>query len=175
MKLLEHLEVVASLHGTGIRAKQDTPKGTPLFRILGDPNSSPHKYSIQLDYGLHLHPQKEHLWKMMNHSCAPNCLIDFKTWTFVALRDVKKGEELTFNYLTTEYEMVSPFRCRCEKANCKGEIRGFKFLSSAHLEELALYGSPYFLRHLFENVPLPAVPRQPGISFEKWLDRPFYD
>lgn len=168
MQLLEHLEAAPSQHGTGIRAMRDIPAGTPLFKILGTPGSRPDKYSLQSGENLHIHPADGNLWRLVNHSCDPNCLIDFKTWTFVTAQDVKKDEEFTFNYLTTEYKMVSPFRCGCGSANCKGEIRGFKFLSSGQLEELAHRGAPYFLQHLFETAPLPSIPRRSGISFEQW-------
>lgn len=89
MKLLEHLETASSPHGTGIRARKDTPRGTPLFKIRGTFLPEAEKYSIQQEERLHVHPGAHH-WRLVNHSCDPNCFIDFSNWTFVALRDIKK-------------------------------------------------------------------------------------
>ena len=59
--------------------------------------------------------------RFMNHSCDPN------TWwaddeTMIARRDIHPGEEVTYDYATTEiaipYEMV----CHCGSANCRGII-----------------------------------------------------
>jgi hypothetical protein len=51
---------------------------------------------------------------------------------FVALRNIKKGEEITYNYLTTEYDLVRDnldFDCKCGSKN--GRIKGFKFLTKS--------------------------------------------
>jgi len=43
-------------------------------------------------------------------------------------RSIPQGEEVTYDYNTTEYSMASPFLCRC--VHCGGrEIRGFRHLS----------------------------------------------
>lgn len=64
--------------------------------------------SIQILPKLHV----EHdLGKFLNHSCEPNCVI--QGIALVALRDIKKDEELFFNYLDTEDEISNPFICKC--------------------------------------------------------------
>lgn len=57
-----------------------------------------------------------------NHSCAPNIGVQGQI-IFVALRDIRPGEELTHDWATTDdddYEMT----CRCGAANCRGVITG---------------------------------------------------
>lgn len=58
---------------------------------------------------------------------------------FRALRDIQPGEELTWNYLTTEYDMQKEravFDCRCGSENRVGEVKGFKYLSKEQQEAL---------------------------------------
>lgn len=57
--------------------------------------------------------------------------------TFRALRDIAAGNEITFNYLTTESEMAVPFNCSCGSTNCFGLIQGRSFLTGAQAERLA--------------------------------------
>ncbi|XP_063975410.1 histone-lysine N-methyltransferase NSD2 isoform X2 [Diachasmimorpha longicaudata] len=70
---------------------------------------------------------KGNLSRFMNHSCQPNC--ETQKWTvngdtrigLFALKDIEKGEELTFNYnLATEGETKKP--CLCGASNCSGYI-----------------------------------------------------
>ena len=51
--------------------------------------------------------------RFINHSCAPNCWFDVvdKTIWIRAARDIRKGEELTYNY-SIDGERTIPCRCR---------------------------------------------------------------
>ena len=56
----------------------------------------------------------------LNHSCEPNLGVAGQI-VFVALRDIVKDEELTFDYAMTDdepYEM----RCNCGATNCRGVV-----------------------------------------------------
>ena len=57
-----------------------------------------------------------------NHSCEPNIGVQGQI-VFVALRDIKAGEELTHDWATTDddnYEMA----CRCGAPSCRKVITG---------------------------------------------------
>jgi hypothetical protein len=71
----------------------------------------------------------------------------------VAVRDIPAGEELTFDYLTTEWEMATPFACRCGAADCRGLIQGFKHLSPEAQAHLISRCSPYLVRRFAAIVP----------------------
>ncbi len=61
--------------------------------------------------------------RLANHSCNPNCEahdVKGEIW-FVALRDIKKGEELTFNY-GYDLEHWKEHPCLCGEPNCIGYI-----------------------------------------------------
>jgi hypothetical protein len=65
----------------------------------------------------------------MNHSCHPNVAMCVDRLEVVALRPIAPGDELTFFYPSTEWEMDRPFICRCGAKECVGVVAGAKFLS----------------------------------------------
>lgn len=60
-----------------------------------------------------------------NHSCDPNVGIKGQIF-LVAMKDIKKGEEATFDYAMTlsRSKNAKPYRlkCLCGKKNCRGVI-----------------------------------------------------
>lgn len=61
--------------------------------------------------------------KLINHGCDPNCeaqIIDDEIW-IVALREIKKGDELTFDY-GFELDHYEDHPCRCGSPKCIGYI-----------------------------------------------------
>jgi SET domain-containing protein len=63
----------------------------------------------------------EDISRYMNHSCAPN------TWwadscTLVAQRDIEPGEEVTYDYATSEIAIEFEMRCTCGSASCRGLV-----------------------------------------------------
>jgi hypothetical protein len=59
-----------------------------------------------------------------NHSCDPNVFFDTARMEFQALKEIGPGDELTFFYPSTEWEMAQPFQCFCGTTNCLGMIQG---------------------------------------------------
>jgi len=49
-------------------------------------------------------------------------------------RALRPGDDMTFFYPSTEWDMKQPFDCRCGSAKCKGVIRGAKYLTLSELE-----------------------------------------
>lgn len=92
----------------------------------------------------------------LNHSCEPNCYVRFgESVELVALRPIEEGEELSFNYNTTEYEMMTQgchFACSCASRQCQGEVRGFAYLSLSEQKRLRRFLSPYLLKKLSERI-----------------------
>ena len=73
------------------------------------------------------------VWQFLNPACRPNAAVMGRR--LVAIREIAAGEEVTFNYNCNEYDMESPFRCRC--GDCEGvRVRGYRYLSAADRERL---------------------------------------
>ncbi len=157
---MECLEPVWVLDRTRARAKEGIPEGTPVLKIIGPAVKAPGQDTIQVDERFHISAAGSP-WRSIRHSCDPNCAVNFNTWTFYATRPIEAGTDLTYNFLTTEWELTAPFRCACGARCCQGDIAGFKHLPLSRQEELAPTVSPYLLRRLFELGPI-APRRTPG-------------
>jgi len=62
--------------------------------------------------------------RLINHSCLNNCDyegIGLKLWV-VAIRNIKKGEELTCDYGFSYDSEYKQFPCKCGSKNCVGYI-----------------------------------------------------
>jgi SET domain-containing protein len=114
---------------------QKINKGDAVLKIEGEISSVPSKYSIQIGENKHIESyssdplDKRSAWRFINHSCDPNCFIDIRKMQLIALSDIEPGEEITFDYTTTEFEMAAPFYCNCNSGNCLKHIRGKKYLA----------------------------------------------
>jgi hypothetical protein len=84
----------------------------------------------------------------MNHSCSPNVIVDTSRMQVRALRSILPGDEMTFFYPSTEWEMVNPFICLCGSPNCIHVVAGAKFLSLSVLERY------YINPHIRERITL---------------------
>ena len=62
--------------------------------------------------------------RLINHSCNPNCEVEgegVKLW-INTLREIKKGEELTYDYGFGYDADYKQFPCKCKSKNCCGFI-----------------------------------------------------
>jgi len=83
-------------------------------------------YYLQIEEDIYLSPitkeEIEDIAIFINHSCNPNVAPDGQI-TFIALRDIKTGEELCHDYAMTT---AHPYRlkCNCGSKNCRKIITG---------------------------------------------------
>ena len=85
----------------------------------------------------------------MNHSCEPTCLFvdggDAYTGLMVAARDLKPGDEITYDYCTSEDCDLSPeWQCHCGTASCRGRVTPFDW----RRPELQRRYAGHFLPHI---------------------------
>lgn len=129
-------------------------KGETIILFSGNRSAVANKYSLQISETEHLSPYSSDrddplsIWQFLNHSCSANCYIDYNKIALVALTDIKEGEEVRFNYNTTEFEIATPFICNCNSLNCYGEIKGFRYLPRAEQIKLTAYLAPHLKRIL---------------------------
>ena len=62
--------------------------------------------------------------RLINHSCNPNCEVvekGLKLW-IESIKDIKKGEELSYDYGFSFDEDFKNYPCKCNSLNCCGYI-----------------------------------------------------
>ena len=79
----------------------------------------------------------------INHSCAPNLFFNTTSMELVCISALQPGEELTFFYPSTEWEMAQPFVCNCGNKECLQLINGASHLS---VETLSKYKLTDFIK-----------------------------
>lgn len=114
------------------------------------------RFSIQVGVNLHV-DTTDSPTRYLNHSCDPN--LEIVGREVRARRNIVAHDELTFNYLTTEWDMAEPFECSCGAPDCRKTIRGYRYLwfsdrrfldsTGEHLRELEFRGAT--LRDLMTN------------------------
>jgi len=86
----------------------------------------------------------------VNHSCEPNLRAHFISETEIALiavRDIAKDEELTWDYSTTMLDPEWKIKCNCRKPKCRGIITEFAGLpSELKAKYRATGGLPWYLK-----------------------------
>lgn len=85
-----------------------------------------------------------------NHSCEPNAGL-FGQIMLVAMRDLKKGEEITFDYVMscsqkTEERVL--FECNCGSKNCRHEITNLDWKNPDLQNKYKGYLSPFVQRNI---------------------------
>lgn len=126
--------------------------GEVLFKITGRLVPRPDRYSVQLAARIHLTPDGAP-WSLVNHSCEPNAMIDCARQQIIALRPIPRGNEVSWNYLTTEWELSSPFHCTCASELCVGYIQGFRHLRLLSRQLLLPLLSPFLRSRLLYEFP----------------------
>ena len=93
----------------GVYALKDLDEGSIVVDLAsGKLVREPTRTSIQVGDGFHI---EDEVGCFINHLCQPSCKI--KAFFVVTLRDVREGEEITFDYDESEDEIASPFKCEC--------------------------------------------------------------
>lgn len=82
-----------------------------------------------------------------NHSCDPN-LGFFGQVGLIAMRDIKAGEELTFDYAMSDGSPYDEFECRCGAPNCRGRVTGNDWRLPELWKKYDGYFSPYLVRRI---------------------------
>jgi len=87
----------------------------------------------------------------MNHSCDANTWFVDDT-QMVARRDIQKGEEITYDYATSEIDENYVLHCKCGAADCRKIVRGSDYRAQALVREK--YG-----KHVMAHVAASAAKR----------------
>ena len=118
-------------------AKGEVICDIPTEKIEDKPN----RFTVQIGREKHTNVGK---LAALNHSCDPNVILDTENLLVYACKDIEKGEELSFFYPATEWEMDAPFICLCGASSCIHVVAGARFLPLSTLE------SHFLNRHIRE-------------------------
>ncbi len=133
----------SSIHNRGIFAKHDIPNDTPIIEYVGEKITKAESrrrgdalmekskktgcaavYVFTLNKRYDIDGGKgRNPARYINHSCAPNCeayIIRGRIWIY-SLREIKAGEELTYNY-GFDADTWDDHPCRCGSKRCIGYI-----------------------------------------------------
>ena len=133
----------SEIHGTGVYAAKNIPTGDRVIEYLGEKigkEESERRANEQMalaeqtgDAAVYIFTLSKKWdidgnmpWntaRLLNHSCEPNCeaWIEGKRIFLYAMRDIKLGEELTFDY-GFDIENHEDHPCLCGKEGCVGYI-----------------------------------------------------
>ena len=109
-KIIEYKGKILTKKQVEENPKFDNEKAIYLFNINK-------RYDLDGDF-------KYNTARLINHSCDPNCEVDgigLKLWIY-AIKDIKKNEELTYDYGFSFDKDYRDFPCRCGAKKCVGFI-----------------------------------------------------
>ncbi|RJQ15811.1 SET domain-containing protein-lysine N-methyltransferase [Candidatus Woesearchaeota archaeon] len=129
----------SAIHGRGVFAKMDIPKGTKIIEYTGEKitkeesdkrqdrdNENGTVYIFTLDETHDIDGAVNgNDARFINHSCEENCEIeidDGRIWV-IAMRDIKQGEELGYDY-SFDKDCYEEHPCKCGSKQCRGFILG---------------------------------------------------
>ena len=110
IKIIEYKGKIITVKETEINPKFDNDKAIYLFNLNK-------KYDLDGDF-------KYNTARLINHSCDPNCEVDgtgLKLWIY-SIKDIKKNDELTYDYGFSFDKDYKDFPCRCGAKKCVGFI-----------------------------------------------------
>jgi hypothetical protein len=137
----------SGVHGRGVFALQDIPKGETIIEYVGeiiswkqadkrqssDPDDPNHTFFFSIGDGKKVIDANVggNAARFINHSCKPNCESDEDEETqrvFIkSIRDIQAGEELNYDYglvIDEPYtkELKAQYLCRCGAKKCRGTM-----------------------------------------------------
>ena len=121
----------------GLYANRDIKKGTKIIEYKGkiitskqseknpkfDNGKAIYLFNINKKYDLD-GDFKFNTARLINHSCDPNCEVfgsGLKVWVY-AMKDIRKGEELSYDYGFGFDKDFKYYPCKCGSKKCVGYI-----------------------------------------------------
>ena len=137
MKLYRVKKSNIDRNGKGLYATQDIKEGTRIIDYVGKiitkkqtevserfNNSNPiYLFNLNNRYDLD-GDVKSNIARLINHSCSNNCDYEGKGLKLcvVAIKNIKRNEELTCDYGFSYDSDYKQFPCKCSSKNCVGYI-----------------------------------------------------
>ncbi|KAF2219962.1 hypothetical protein BDZ85DRAFT_242514 [Elsinoe ampelina] len=129
--------------GHGLRANRPFAPGQIIIEYCGEVISAQESdrrmkevykdkdayYLMIFDQGMIIDATKGNIARFVNHSCAPNCMMqkrvihgEPKMALFAGKNGVMTGEELTYDYNFDNFSTLHVMECRCGAPLCRGKL-----------------------------------------------------
>lgn len=136
---------ISRIHGRGVYAARKIAAGERIIEYRGeritwkecddrppsDPDDPNHTFFFSLSDGKHVIDANVsgNAARWINHACDPNCETeeeDGRVW-IQAIRDIRRGEELFYDYGLILDERITPtikkqYQCLCGSTKCRGTM-----------------------------------------------------
>lgn len=132
------LVITKTEKGKSVFAARDYKKGEFIIEFRGKHYSRKeylkrvnpkNNHFLQIDTDLFLGPTRT-ADNYINHSCDPNAGIKIEDSHvhLYTIKNIKKGDEITFDYSTSMDEDYWEMDCHCGNKSCRKRVRDFKYL-----------------------------------------------
>jgi len=153
-------------YGIGVYAKKDIKKGEEIWVLTGqrigeiDCDAMIARGELNNDDPLQISHDEYYILDdishAFNHSCDPNSALRGES-TLFAIRDIKKGEEIVYDYSTTvdpkNFTFTTMSNCLCGSQNCRKSLGNVlsipKHVLDIYIKEGAI--QDYILNELKNN------------------------
>lgn len=107
-----------------------------------------HRQPLQIEENLYIIPDcSSELAEYFCHSCEPNAGMSGQI-ALVALRDIGPGEEVCYDYATSDGSPYDEFECECGAPGCRERVTGEDWRRPELQARYAGYFSPYLQRRI---------------------------
>jgi SET domain-containing protein len=134
----------STIHGMGGFARRDIRRGKRIVEYVGNKLSKAKAQQALDQQNVYIFTLDDTYdvdgsvaWnpaRFLNHGCNPNCEVEIvrgRIWIY-ALRDIKAGEELTYNY-SYDFEDYENRPCNCGAPSCVGYMVAEQFFDTVRL------------------------------------------
>ncbi len=148
--------LIAGKGGRGVFARERIRGGEMLVvwggevvtgEVLRSMSEDRLRLTLQVEDDLYLLTTNEGPADWVNHSCEPNAGLDGQI-VLVALRDIHAGEEITFDYATSDASPYDEFECGCGSSLCRGHNGADDWRLPELQRRYAGHFSPYIQRRI---------------------------
>jgi len=157
---MKNIYISASrIDGHGVTAREDIKKEEMIQYIKGEAKYLPitsKEESLSYPNWIGIGKNK---WidpntpnQYLNHSCEPNAGIKGSV-TMIALKNIKKGEEITIDYSITEGDDLWEMKCSCGVKSCRKIIRSIKYMPIKQFNNCLPYIPTFFKKIYLKEHP----------------------
>jgi len=140
----------SKIAGLGVIAAKNFKRGDLVTTLRGPVRYVYVQNKKQAQYGATWIGRTKYTWidpkpplNRLNHSCDPTVGIRGQRRVY-ALREIKKGDEITIDYSTIEPQRLWSMRCSCRSKYCRKTIRSIEFLPYTVYKKYVPYIPTYF-------------------------------